>query len=187
MKIKIGFLAICTIVGALLSNTTWGLATILAATLHELSHLGMARLCGISFRELSITPFGASLVPTSSMGSYRTELLIAAAGPLGNLLCILLVFRLSHIPFFFYFLISSLFFALLNLLPVTGFDGGRILLSILSQRLSPALCSRLLTFLSFLVIFFLWSLSVYLLLRVGNSLSLFVFSCSLFLKLFVQA
>jgi len=187
MKFKIGFWTLCTLFCYLLSNFQLAVAAMLAATLHELAHIGMARICGISFRELSVTPLGASLTPTSNMGSYREEILVAAAGPCFNLLCAGLVFPLTEIAFFFYFVLSSLFFALLNLLPISGLDGGRILLCLLSQRLSPAICTRLLTVLSFFVVFFLWSFSVYVMLRVGKSLSLFVFSCSLFSKLFVQA
>lgn len=187
MKIKIGFLTVCTIVGYLLSNALFALAAILAATIHELAHIGMARFFGISFRELAITPFGASLTPASLLGSYREELLIVAAGPFANILCAGLILPLAEIPFFFFFLASSLFFAALNLLPVSGFDGGRMLFCLLSQRFSDLTCLRLLSVSSFLIIFFLWSFSVYVLLRVGNSLSLFVFSSSLFLKLFVDA
>ena len=187
MKIKIGFLTLCTLLGYFLSEPLFAMAAILAASLHELAHIGMAHLCGISFRELAITPFGAALTPASFMGGYRDEILVAAAGPLANLLCAALIFPYSHISFFSFFLVSSLFLAFLNLLPVTGFDGGRIFLCLLCDRLSPTTAARLLSVLSFLIVFFLWSFSVYVLLRVGNSLSLFVFSCSLFLKLFVQA
>ncbi len=186
MKIKIGFLTACTLFCYLLSNSLFAFSAFLAATLHELAHIGMARLCGISFRELSITPFGASLTPASFMGGYREEFLIAAAGPCANLLCAGLIFPLSDVPFFSFFLISSLFYAFLNLLPVSGFDGGRILSCLLSQRLSPTFCLPLLRIISFLIVFFLWSFSVYVMLRVGKSLSLFVFSCSLFLKLFLE-
>lgn len=187
MKIKIGFLALCTLIGYLFTNPMFAMAAVLAATLHELSHIGMAKLCGIAFRELSITPFGAALTPASFMGSYREEILIAAAGPCANLICAGVIFPLTEIPFISLFFLSSLFYALLNLLPVTGFDGGRVLSCLLSQRFSPTFCTRLLTVTSFLIVFFLWSFSVYILLRVGNSLSLFMFSCSLFLKLFVEA
>ena len=186
MKIKVGFWSVCTLLAFLFSNPLYALAAGLAATLHELGHIGMAWLCRISFRELSITPFGAALTPTSFMGTYREEIAIASAGPLINLLSIALFFPLIQYRFFFFFLISSLFFALINLLPVSGFDGGRMLQCLLSQHISASLSERILSVFSFLIIFSLWSFSVYLLLRIGSSLSLFVFSCSLFLKLFVN-
>lgn len=186
MKIKVGFLTVCTLLTYLLSNSLYAATAILAATLHEFGHIGMARACGISFRELCITPFGAALTPTSFMGTYREEMLVAAAGPFVNLLCAALIFPLRHISFFFFFLLSSLFFALLNLLPVSGFDGGRILFCLLCQHFTPEHSTRVLSVSSFLIVFALWSFSVYVMLRVGSSLSLFIFSCSLFLKLFID-
>ncbi len=188
MKIKIGFLTVCTLLAWLLTNSLYAVAGFIAATLHELGHIGMARLLGIPFRELNVTPFGAALTPSTAMGSYTDEVLIAAAGPAVNLLSALIIlpWTRSGVAFPLFFLISSLFLAILNLLPVSGFDGGRILSCLLCKHCEPLVAERILGVSSFVIVFALWCLSVYLLLRIESSLSLFVFSCSLFLKLFVN-
>ena len=184
MKIKVGFFAICLLLAWILSEDTYGLSGLLAATLHELGHIGVAKILHIPFRSLTLTPFGASLIPSGDMGSYTDEALIAAAGPFVNLLSALGLYPFAKGTdgFLFSFFVSSLFLGLLNLLPISELDGGRILSCWLSRRHDPA---RILVVTSFLIIFILWTLSVYLLLRVGSSLSLFIFSCSLFCKLFV--
>ena len=183
MKIKLGFFSACTLLAWFLTNPLYGAAALMAATIHELGHLWAARQLGISFSEMAITPFGATLTPTSYLGSYTDEILVAAAGPFVNLLSALIIWPLhvGALSFFRFFTLASLFLGLLNLLPVSGFDGGRIL-----SCLFPHASKHVLALTSFLTLFFLWSFSVYLLLRVGNSLSLFVFSCSLFCKLFVR-
>ena len=188
MKIKIGFFAVCTLLAWLWTNPLYGVAILFAATLHELGHIFVAKWLGFSFQELNITPFGALLSPGACLGSYYDEALIAAAGPFINIVSVVFVapFCQKH-SFLSYFCVSSLFLGGLNLLPVSDFDGGRILSCILYQRLNASSVERVLQLFSFLIVFFLWAISVYLLLRVGASLSLFVFSASLFFKLFADA
>ncbi len=188
MKIKIGFFSVCTLLAWVLTNPLYGVAALAAATLHELGHLFVARLLGISFREMSITPFGAALTPADSLGGYTDELLVAAAGPFINLFSVLaaLPWIQGKGELLSFFVLASLFLGILNLLPVLGFDGGRMLSCFLSRYIPEATAEKVLCVTSFVTLFFLWSFSVYLLLRVGSSLSLFVFSCSLFCRLFVR-
>ena len=188
MKIKIGFFSVFTLLAWFLTNPLYGAAALGAATLHEIGHLVVAKMLGISFREMAITPFGAALTPSSYLGGYADELIIAAAGPFINLLSAAVIFPIAQKaePLCYFFLLASLFLGFLNLLPVSGFDGGRILACLLSHRIRQTVIERMLALTSFITLFFLWSFSVYLLLRVGSSLSLFVFSCSLFCKLFIR-
>jgi membrane-associated protease RseP (regulator of RpoE activity) len=74
----------------------------------------------------------------------------------------------------------------LNLIPAEGFDGGRILSVAVTSLFGPRAAARLLSFSSFLSILLLWMFSVYLLIRFGTSLSLFVFTLSLFYRLFIE-
>lgn len=164
------------------------LSAILAAAVHEIGHLIAARMCGIPLRELRLGIFGAVITPTDAICSYKKELALAAAGPFINLLSAAILFPLRdslNAPASF-FLASSLFLGILNLLPVQDFDGGRILNCILAQHLAPKMCYSVCRTLSLLTVISLWMLSVYLLLRRSSSLSLFVFSLSLFCKIFVS-
>ena len=84
------------------------------------------------------------------------------------------------------FALASLVLAILNLLPISELDGGRIVYCTLASRFSVECAKRVVDALSFAIIFSLWTLSVYLILRLGASLSLFVFSCFLFGKIFIK-
>jgi Zn-dependent protease len=130
--------------------------------------------------------------------SYDAELWVALGGPLGNLIgnaLLVAVFLLTRqhaahqairalcravLPL-------SLFLGIWNLMPIRGFDGGRILCCLLlrgrqGERLSFALrgVERLLSVTSATCFLLLWLLSVYLLLRTGRAFSLFWFCVQLF-------
>lgn len=187
MKIRIGFFAIVLAIALIITHSFEALACFLAAFIHELGHIIAARISDVNFREMRLTPFGASLIPSSTMGSFSDEIFICAAGPAINLLCALLV---SFIPascdLLDLFILSSLFLGILNLLPISSFDGGRILFSIIEAKSSFLFARKIVYVSSFILIFSLWTLSLYLLIKTASSLSLFVFSCSLFAKLFLS-
>ena len=187
MKIKIGFFAIALTFALILTHSFEALACFLSAFLHELGHIAAARISNIRFRELRLSPFGASLLPLSNLGSFSSEIFICASGPAVNLLCALITLSTPLRSFAFgeLFILSSLFLGILNLLPISSFDGGRILFCIIESLFSFKLAKRVLGISSFILIFSLWTLSLYFLMNATSSLSLFVFSCSLFAKLFV--
>ena len=188
MKIKIGFFAILLFLSLLLTHSFFSLASLLAALLHELGHLLAARICHIRMKEFSVGLFGAGLTPKDGLYSYFDEILLCLAGPLSNFFfafSVLLFTKQEPSPFCVAFLFSSFAFGILNLLPIKGFDGARILRALLLLRFRLDLVEKLLSFLSFSFIFLLWSLSVYLLFRTLSSLSLFVFSLSLFVRVFI--
>ena len=189
MKIRIGFFAVMLGLSLVLTHSHFALAAFLAALLHEFGHILAARLCGIPLYECKIGLFGAGLFPEEALFSYGREIILCAAGPLTNLLFALLgLLYISGNPsaFLEYFVFSSFAFGLLNLLPIRDFDGGRVLQALLALRFSPTTVERTIWLLSFFCILFLWSISVYLLLRASSSLSLFVFSLSLFCRIFIR-
>lgn len=189
MKLKIGFFAIMLALSFLLAPSLLSLCAFLAALLHELGHIAMARLCHIHLRECKIGIYGAGLIPDGSLYSYGQEILLCLAGPLTNLLtmCLFLPIQFSFLEEFRQgFLFASLALGLLNLLPIKGFDGGRVLHALLSLRMQPHTVSLITSACSFLCIFSLWSASIYLLLRTAASLSLFIFSLSLFSRIFLN-
>ena len=189
MKIKIGFFTVMLALSLLLDHSLLSLASFFAALTHEIGHILMASLCGIRLRECRIGLYGAGLVPDGTLYSYTQEILLCLAGPLTNLLLGSLGLFFCHgegLAAIRYFVFASFVLGLLNLLPIKDFDGGRILSALLSLHVSPQSARKVIEILSFLCVFFLWSLSVYLLLRAASSLSLFVFSISLFLRIFLS-
>lgn len=189
MKIKIGFGSILMLLALLIGSPSVSPPAIAAVVLHELGHIGMARLCHISLSELKLGIFGAGLTPTV-IPSYGKEILLCLGGPLVNVVTfpILFMAKLYHAsPFLELLATASLALGIFNLLPIEDFDGGRMLKALISLLLSPSFAERAVRFFSFCITAVLWSLSLYLLLRTSNSLSLFVFSLFLFIKLFKVA
>ena len=161
-------------------------AMILAVAIHEMGHIVAAKICGIEVGKFKLGILGAAIVPRRPLYSYKEEFILCIGGPLANFLSALLICRFhSAAVFTESLLLYSISLGALNLLPIKSFDGGRIFSAILSCLLSPKTAERVLNLTSFLLIFTLWSISVYLLLKISSSVSLFVFSVALFTKIFL--
>lgn len=188
LKIKLSLSGAVMLLALFLTHSYVSLAALIAAALHELGHIVAARICRIELGELRLGIFGASLSSRVMLCSYKKEIALCLAGPLTNLMSVLAAypFLSAENKFGSLFIGASLFLGCLNLLPIYEFDGGRILFCILTSRLSLSSASAIIKGTSFVLIFILWSLSVYLLLRLSSSISLFVFSLSLFSRVFLS-
>lgn len=190
MKIKIGFFSVMLFLSLLISHSYFALASLLAVIVHELGHIIASKLCGIQMRECNIGIYGAGLTPYSTSYSYKEEIILCICGPLINIIsavALIPVYGVIQYPIVLYFILSSFILAALNLLPIKDFDGGRILYSILCLIKEPVFAEKAILFVSFVLIILLWLISVYLLLISGANLSLFIFSISLFTKIFVKS
>ncbi len=109
-----------------------------SALCHELGHLFSMRLFGARTVKISIYPFGADITANTSQLGYGAEAAVAAAGPLiSAVLALILALLCSFFPHIYIVAASAsnfLFFAV-NIFPVKGLDGGRILLSLLLMKL----------------------------------------------------
>ena len=157
-----------------------------AAIIHEVGHLVAAAVLGIKIKCIRLDIMGAIIETNSFLCSYKKEAILSLAGPAANIFSIAL---LGLIPLEFdltLFKISSGFFAAINLLPAKDFDGGRALSCLLlSSKISHSSATAFIEATSFICVFLLWTVSVYFIMRTGSYLSLFVFSGSLFAKLFL--
>lgn len=175
----------------ILQPSGMALTSLLAAVIHEGGHLLAAKKLGVPLRSLDIGPLGATIKIRSGLISYGKEFLLCAAGPAANFLsagAIYFLFRLSVTgeKFTVDFCSVSMMLGLLNLLPVESFDGGRMLCCAVGSFFGPAAACSVLRIFSFLSVTGLWMVSVYLLLRFGCSLSLFVFTLSLFYRIYIH-
>lgn len=162
-----------------------GVATLLAAALHECGHLAAAKWMRIPLLEFRLSGLGARLKTGARLFSYGEEFLLAAAGPLTSLIASIAVAPLwSCAAFFRLFSCASLLLGILNLLPIRSFDGGRMLETILLRQFGVRISWRVMQTLSFLFLLLLFAIATYLLLRAGDGLSLLFFSVSLFLRFF---
>ena len=164
---------------------------LVASSIHELGHILCAKILSVKIIQLNLSIFGATIKTNPLSCSYKKEAILAFTGPAFNLICALIALLLM---FFNSTLISdnligftvvSLLLAFINLLPIKNFDGGRILSCVLLRFFSPYLVFHIMDILSFLFVFILWSFSVYLILKIGVYLSLFIFSGALFSRIFL--
>lgn len=120
---------------------------LLAATaLHETGHLFAFLACGEPLPRFTGRRFGLLLTPQGEPLSPGRTLLICGAGPLFNLLaCLALLPALrggnaGGAGFCFFAL--HLYTALFNLLPLSGFDGGRMLAALFTLFFPPEVGRR---------------------------------------------
>ena len=206
MKIQLGFGSALLLTSLIISNNfVFAIIYILCATAHEIGHLLAAKLLNIKISKLTLDFAGAKIIPSGEISSYQSEFLLCAAGPVTSFtLCALTFFilrksgvvldfsnilayidnpELSRNCILILIFIFSIVQGGINLIPISGFDGGRMLASatyyVFGTRAGHAI-SKIMTF---LFAFFLWLISVYFLIRVGQGLSLFSFSLCLFLKI----
>lgn len=106
------------------------LSLLLAAAVHEAGHLTVAAILGWERPRAALSPFGLRL-------EYRAHhrcpesIAVALGGSIFGLLATLLPFLPRALRFY------SLGFALINLLPVQGLDGGGALLALLELFCLP--------------------------------------------------
>lgn len=207
MKIKFNFGAILLLLSLILSNDlNYTGIYILCAAVHELGHLAAAKILKIKIRELSFDIAGAKIVPACQINSYRSEFFLCGAGPIASILLFgissnLLKIRGAEIdiPYLYTLmnegivsinsvLIFSCIFSLLqatvNLIPISSFDGGRMLNAIITYFRGEKTGETVSEIITFVFALILWMASVYLLIKAGQGLSLFSFSLCMFLKIF---
>lgn len=108
--------------------------------LHEMGHAYVGKKLGYKLNIISLMPYGASLSGNNSAIKPKDEILIAIAGPMINLLMILIICTLKSCNIDFYgqlqiILNVNISYFTFNLLPVFPLDGGRLLLALLNKKL----------------------------------------------------
>ena len=160
-----------------------------AVALHELGHIICAQILRIRISSVRLSVLGASIV-TQGTYSYKKELLLCLAGPLFNLIMLPLATRLSGAAyvggFFIRLRYACLSLALFNLTPLRPLDGGRALHSALALLAGLRAADAVCLILSGTIIATLWITSIYMLIKFGASISVFIFSVALFVSVFVE-
>lgn len=160
------------------------LSTALCVALHECAHLAAAKALHVRIRTLELDIGGAQIKTAGLFSSYKSEWLVAAAGPAASLLLALVLAPVCG-AFAKSTMQTSLSLALFNLLPIEGFDGGRMLFATGAPLLGETAATRILYVTTYLVLLFLFSVAACLLLRYGRNAALIALSASLFTKLFL--
>ena len=151
----------------------------ISVAVHETGHIVFILLSGDTIREIRIDPFGLTIKRTGSIDSYKMNMIIYLAGPLFNFLLSAVSYLSGHT----YISEISLFYGAMNLLPVSGFDGGKVLSLILQKHL-PFKYEAVLKAISGSMIFILWTAAVFVMLKSGDFVSLFFVCLYLFFVIF---
>jgi stage IV sporulation protein FB len=156
---------------------------LLAGILHELGHVAAAWGWTVPIRALRLELFGARM-EMGGLTGYAAELAVASGGPFISLAMAAIAYPMGDSwESAALFSSVSLGVGLLNLLPVSGLDGGRMLSCALSLTVGERAAGSVLRLSTGLTLGCLWLLSVYALLRLSEMLTLFAFTLCLLLKL----
>ena len=193
-RISVSIFSCVWILVLFLLDVPYILPMILAVALHECGHLFCARLLKIRVLRLEFSMLGARINIDDTFLSYKNEFLLAMSGPLagaiGFALCFPISSRFCALHFFSEFLLPfsviSLCLALFNLIPIDTLDGGRMLRCAISQIFSSERADLVMKICTFLTLILLWSLSVYMMIKVVSGLTLFIFSAILFINFFIK-
>ena len=118
--------------------------------IHEYAHAFVAYRLGYQITNIKVIPFGISLNMQSSKLNPKDQILIAIAGPLINLACVVILVALWWVLPISYnytnlFCFASLTTALFNFIPCFPLDGGRVLMGFVdlksTKKLSYKLCT----------------------------------------------
>ena len=83
-----------------------------------------------------------------------------------------------------FFALASIVQAFGNLLPVESFDGGRMLYCAISEIMDEKVAWRAVEIASALSAFIMWTLALFLMLKVSSGLGIYVFAVCIFLCTF---
>lgn len=183
-KIYVSFFFMAAVTVMLATDRTgYMLPTLFAVLIHEAAHLFIMWV-------LDCAPLSVRLIPASVQinkkfsFSPKNDLLIAAAGPVANLiLCGCLYFNYAAFgnEIILYYSLLNLIIGCFNLLPVKGLDGGTILYNLICKfkgQEKAALIMRIITLILAVAVIFV---AVTLTLRHKFNISIYIVGIYLFI------
>ncbi len=140
---------------------------LICAVLHEMGHSFVGRKLGYNLNVITLMPYGAMLSGNNAPFSENDEIKIAIAGPIVNLILIVIVVFLNTIfssisNYLYMFLWANIYTFCFNVLPVYPLDGGRIILALLCKfngRVKAYKITRAVGFIITGIVFMLFFLS----------------------------
>lgn len=204
-KIKVVVSLVFALLAVLTSDKHWVLIVYIAAALfHELGHLTAAKVLGIRIKNIKFDISGIRICVDEKLVGYIQEFWLALAGPVANASVSLIVLtgyrffrffpdsifdaaadflsigRFNIIGMGGFFILASLVQASINLLPIKTFDGGRMLYCILSEYTNEKTAEYILSITSAISAFVLWTIALYLMLKISAGLGIYVFAACIF-------
>lgn len=167
LKIKFHPLFIIFIVLLLFSNNILSVFSyILCVFLHELGHSLIAQSLGYKLNKISFMPFGASISGKENVFySLKHEILVSIAGPIVNLILMIVCLSLFWLFPVCYVYLESFYYAnvitlIFNFLPVYPLDGGRVLYAILKKKFKQEKAYKIIKIVGFIISILLFVLFI---------------------------
>ncbi len=186
MKIKISpTFYIIWIIFLLLGRTDTVITVFICGVIHEAGHICAYSALGLSRADVTLNACGISADFKDRIAiSYKKEIICLMAGGTLNLLTAPLFYLISaNLPFTNggdALFLCSIVFGILNLLPIYPLDGGRVLFSLLAQKLPLYKAKRITNVLGIVFLLPLTALAVYALFITGFNVSLLLICAYLF-------
>ena len=153
---------------------------LISVLLHESGHLAVMALYGIGIEKITLLPIGIDIQRRHKYISYQKEAVLALAGAAVNLTVFVMLGCRGELAY------TNLLYALINLIPAKGLDGGNALEALLLSALDMDRAQRVLDVTSFIFLILLWMLGVYMLLLLNGNISIFALSIFLFVSVIMK-
>ena len=163
------------------------LIVIFSILMHELGHIFAMVLYGKKINAVEISGLGVTIETSEGLTSYTGEIFVSCFGPIVNSILAIISYILIRLNInteysVFLFCCNALY-AVINILPAKGLDGGRILENLLLKYFSFDRAEKILSEISLCFVVLLWVISVYVLIKTTWNFTLFSICCYLFFKL----
>jgi len=137
-----------------------------AILLHEIGHSRVAKRLGYSLNNFCLLPQGALVYGFQKFRTPSDEIKIAAAGPIVNIILVVLCIALWWlVPDIYSFtenwVFCNLGIAIFNLLPIMPLDGGRIFLALFTIKHKRKLGLKFVNIFGLCVSFFCFAVFIY--------------------------
>lgn len=163
ISINILFFAFIAILFMFDQTAMMGLS-LLAAILHEVGHILAMKAMKCPAHSILLRP-GAVVINTAKIQkTYKQDIFISFAGPLVNFIAAFfcaIFLNYATSDFLTSFMWINIALGTFNLLPTKGLDGGRILQSILLQKMSARRANIAINILTFIIISGILSAGIY--------------------------
>ncbi len=182
-KFKISTVAFVVTVMLFIQSPITVMSALAAVIIHESGHLTAGRLCGAGVRNITVCGLGASIEFDRAFCVYD-EITVLGAGMIFNLISASVGTLLGE--GFKVFVAFSLGYAMLNMLPIASLDGGGVFSAVTSLKLSYRAHAAVCGTVSFVFLFILWQIGIFILFKTEANITLFLMCMCLFFELFCR-
>lgn len=190
MQVNITFMfwAVITLM-LLLDRTNTCFIAVISAFLHEIGHLAVMFIFSSMPEKLTLGVFGMRIDKKENTLSYKKETLVSLAGPIVNFIiftAFYMIYNFKAEEIFLKISFINLLMGSFNLIPIEPLDGGRAIKNVLSAYCDEQHIDRINDILTFIFLFLLFIVSVFVIKRSGYNFTLLIFcfyiASSVFLK-----